>query len=54
MTRRSHRRRLASDLQARILPDVSTRQPAEPSKMSAEIEAYRQTPEAWREVWAEK
>jgi hypothetical protein len=59
-TRRRHRLHLDAEhrTRARILPDVSTRQTSTPSRfptpIAEAIEAYRQTPEAWREVWEEK
>ena len=51
------RRRLEAEIQARarILPDVSTRSTPVPSRINsaigAAIDAYRQTPESWRNVW---
>jgi hypothetical protein len=42
---------------ARILPDASTRSPPAPSRIGSPfrdaIDAYRQTPEAWLDVWKE-
>jgi hypothetical protein len=57
--RKHARRRMEAEFRARarILPDVSTRSPPAPSRIGspfrAAIDAYRQTPESWLDVWDE-
>lgn len=60
MTRREReRRKLEAEIaaRARITPDESTRSATPPARINsafrAAIDAYRQTPEPWAEVWAD-